>query len=431
MRSLNVFREYLGSYEMVGRIVDARKGGPRFSYDPGYLSDPAATAISRSLPLTRTPYSIQGTRAFFDGLIPEGPMREAFEHSTRAGRNDFLTVLEAVRNEPIGALIFSSEDDLGALERAYEPLNNEDLSKLAAAPGETAVDYSLRSRISLAGAQSKIGLYRDVSKAGSEWYLPRGSAPSTHILKACGRAYPNETVNEAICLRAARYFEIEVPDCFLIQAGGADPILAIKRYDRVISPTAQCVDGLAVPTRLHQVDACQASGLLGSDFKYEPSGAAYFNRLSALISEMSANPFDDKLSLTYMQLFHYVVGNADNHLKNWSFIYDEDWDSIRLAPLYDVLDTTIYESLPLEMGVSFGGSRRIDEVTKGMVFDAFERAGIPKVVVKGAIDASIEELPACIERAAADLASEGFPGAKAIAGKMLEGAYKRLEVLKG
>ncbi|MFR3450524.1 MAG: HipA N-terminal domain-containing protein [Collinsella sp.] len=54
---------------MVGRIVDAKKGGPRFSYDPGYLSDPAATAISRSLPLTRTPYSIQGTRAFFDGLI--------------------------------------------------------------------------------------------------------------------------------------------------------------------------------------------------------------------------------------------------------------------------------------------------------------------------------------------------------------------------
>lgn len=431
MRSLSVFREYLGSYEKVGYIVDAENEGPRFSYDSGYLTDPAATAISRSLPLAATLYSTQSTRAFFDGLIPEGPMREAFEYSTRAGRNDFLTVLEAVRNEPIGALIFSSEDNLGTLERAYEPLSSEGLSRLAAAPGETAVDYSLRSRISLAGAQSKIGLYRDANKAGSEWYLPRGSAPSTHILKACGRAYPNETVNEAICLRAARYFEIEVPDCFLIQAGGPDPILAIKRYDRVISPTVQCVDGLAVPARLHQVDACQASGLLGSDFKYEPSGAAYLNRLSALISEMSANPFDDKLSLTYMQLFHYVVGNADNHLKNWSFIYDEDWDSIRLAPLYDVLDTTIYESLPLEMGVSFGGSRRIDEATKGMVFDAFERAGIPKVVVKGAIDASVEELPACIERAAADLISEGFPEAGIIACEILEGAHKRLEVLKG
>ena len=30
---------------------------------------------------------------------------------------------------------------------------------------------------------------------------------------------------------------------------------------------------------------------------------------------------DDKLSLTHMQLFHYVVRNADSHLKNRSFIY--------------------------------------------------------------------------------------------------------------
>ena len=66
-----------------------------------------------------------------------------------------------------------------------------------------------------------------------------------------------------------------------------------------------------------------------------------------------------------------------------------------------------------------------------MVFDAFERAGIPKVVVKGAIDASVEELPACIERAAADLISEGFPEAGIIACEILEGAHKRLEVLKG
>lgn len=74
--------------------------------------------------------------------------------------------------------------------------------------------------------------------------------------------------------------------------------------------------------------------------------------------------------------------------------------------------------------------RRIDEVTKDMVFDAFDRAGVPKVVVKGAIDASVEELPTCIERAAADLNNEGFSEAKIIAGKMLEGARRRLKVLK-
>ena len=50
--------------------------------------------------------------------------------------------------------------------------------------------------------------------------------------------------------------------------------------------------------------------------------------------------------------------------------------------------------------------------------------------MKGAIDACAEELSACIERAAADLISDGFPEADAIAGKMLEGAHGRLKVMK-
>lgn len=51
MRRLNVFREYHGSYELVGSIADSKSNGPRFSYDSGYLATPNATAISRSLPL--------------------------------------------------------------------------------------------------------------------------------------------------------------------------------------------------------------------------------------------------------------------------------------------------------------------------------------------------------------------------------------------
>lgn len=156
MRRLNVFREYHGSYELVGSIADSKSNGPRFSYDSGYLATPNATAISRSLPLVGESFPLQSTRAFFDGLIPEGPMREAFERSTRAGRNDFLTVLEAVRNEPIGALVFSHDDDLDNLERAYEPIDIKGLERLAVAPGETAVEYELSpdssvDSISLAG----------------------------------------------------------------------------------------------------------------------------------------------------------------------------------------------------------------------------------------------------------------------------------------
>lgn len=96
MRSLNVSREYHGSYELVGRLEKSGRGGeegPRFSYDPAYLNRSTAAPISGSMPLVSGRFSARETRAFFDGLIPEGPMREAFERSTRAGRNDFLPFL--------------------------------------------------------------------------------------------------------------------------------------------------------------------------------------------------------------------------------------------------------------------------------------------------------------------------------------------------
>lgn len=203
------------------------------------------------------------------------------------------------------------------------------------------MNYSLKSRISLAGAQSKIGLYLAPGSKERAWFLPRGAALSTHILKACNSVCPNETVNEAICLRAARLFEIDTPDCFLIRTGGTAPILVMERYDREIpSAGARHIGGLAVPRRLHQVDACQASGLLGADFKYEPSGVSYLNRLVSLISEMSPDPYQDRISLVYRQLFHFMIGNADNHLKNWSFY------TMRIGNWWGWLRCTTYSIQP-------------------------------------------------------------------------------------
>lgn len=101
-----------------------------------------------------------------------------------------------------------------------------------------------------------------------------------------------------------------------------------------------------------------------------------------------------------------------------------------LAPLYDVLDTTIYEYLRLEMGVSFRGSRCLCDVTRDMVFDAFAAVGVPDAIVRGAIGDAVKEIPQCIERAVSDLVGEGFPEARDVADRMRDGMEKRLAVLK-
>ena len=70
------------------------------------------------------------------------------------------------------------------------------------------------------------------------------------------------------------------------------------------------------------------------------------------------------IAVTYGIVEQLVIAD-NNHLKNWSLVWDESWKQVRLAPLYDVLCTTVYPSLVREMGVSFGGSRKIDDVTRG------------------------------------------------------------------
>ena len=52
---------------------------------------------------------------------------------------------------------------------------------LAAEGAQKSVEIVTKSHLSLTGASGKVGLY--YHEAGSRWYLPEGTAPSTHIVK--------------------------------------------------------------------------------------------------------------------------------------------------------------------------------------------------------------------------------------------------------
>lgn len=96
----------------------------------------------------------------------------------------------------------------------------------------------MRTRLSLAGAESKLGLYHAGSDLQSGWFLPLGTAPSTHIVKASDGAFKNQTINEALCMLAAKHCGFDVADCQLLPAGGAEPLLIVTRFDREIPEEA-------------------------------------------------------------------------------------------------------------------------------------------------------------------------------------------------
>jgi HipA-like protein len=56
--------------EPIGVLVRDDKGALAFAYTPEHAANPAALALSLSLPLTVEPYADGPTRAFFDNFSP-------------------------------------------------------------------------------------------------------------------------------------------------------------------------------------------------------------------------------------------------------------------------------------------------------------------------------------------------------------------------
>lgn len=76
-----------------------------------------------------------------------------------------------------------------------------------------------------------------------------------------------------------------------------------------------------------------ASGMTGWDFK--KAEVSTYDNLFKLAIDLKL-PHKDIQQLYKRMVFNYVFANIDDHLKNFSFIYDEKNDKWNLAPAYDL-----------------------------------------------------------------------------------------------
>jgi serine/threonine-protein kinase HipA len=75
-----------------------------FTYDPDYLADAEAPAISLSLPRRPEPHLDKRLFPFFDGLIPEGWLLEIAEKTWKLDPRDRMGLLLACCRDCIGAV---------------------------------------------------------------------------------------------------------------------------------------------------------------------------------------------------------------------------------------------------------------------------------------------------------------------------------------
>ena len=351
MSEIVVFRVIDEELIPVGTI--ARSGAPTFSYLESYLERADASCLSLSLPLTRDVYAEWRFKPYFEGLLPEGPMREAMAARLEARVDDYLTLLSSNGLDCIGDVVVCRRSEGLAWDAGkYVPLDMAGLQAILSDLSSQARS-NVAARLSLAGTQGKVGLaHMPNAPMDQGWMRPLGGAASTHILKTSSLNRIAEF--ELICMASAPACGISAADTDMILLG--EPVVCSNRYDRSVSAGHE---GCHVE-RLHQEDLAQAFGV-SSAAKYLELEDGTYHRIAQLLYEHSSSVLADIDQLARLAAFDYIVGNCDNHLKNLAVLHQGE--SVRLAPAYDLVCTTFFERYSREMGKRLGSTRAIDKVS--------------------------------------------------------------------
>ncbi len=380
-RALNVYYDR----ELVGQLIQDDDGQMIFQYDESWLGKPQPIALSRSLPLREEPFTQKECRGFFGGTLPEESNRKVIARIFGiSDKNDFA-MLEQIGGECAGAITFLPEDEkLPEEDDRYRELAGDELANiLRELPRRPLMAGEDGIRLSLAGAQDKIAVRLDDGKIS----IPRGSAPSSNILKPAIDTYEGVVFNEAFCMALANACGLDAAAISIGKVADIDYLLA-ERFDRIRDEE----DNIQ---RLHQEDFCQALGI-PSEIKYQSAGGPSLADCFGLIREASSAPALDLIALLEAVIFNLLIGNHDAHAKNYSLLYIPD-QSIRLAPLYDLVCTVYYEELTDKMAMKIGGEAKSARIYPGN-FDRFAAdAGLGAALTRARIlalaDRLLEEIP--------------------------------------
>jgi serine/threonine-protein kinase HipA len=333
--------------ESLAGTLREEKGQLFFAYESAWLESAQFIPLSVTMPRQAEEFTDGVTRAFFDNLLPEGDIRAAIAKLKRVSERNTFGLLQEIGGDCAGAISLWPKGEKPRVNEGYAAISDERLSKrLADMQKRPLLVIDDELRLSLAGAQDKL----PVSYDGTQLALPRGSAPSSHILKPGSPGFAHMPANEHFCMRLAAASGLPVPEAMLLRKG--NPLYLVQRYDRLRAP-----DG--VLTRIHQIDFCQALNLPSSK-KYEKEGGPTLAACFDVIGKYCAQPARDRFEIISWAIFNYVVGNADAHAKNLSLLITPA--GVSLAPFYDLISTAVYPDLTLKLALKIGGEDRPDWV---------------------------------------------------------------------
>jgi len=287
---------------------------------------------------------------FFANLVPESSLRELLENSLQLPPGDDLALLSAVGQDLPGAVeILPGDESLNlVVTGSAEEGDGEELEGIE---GDSVF------RFSLAGVQLKFSILKEDERLT----IPSHGELGDWIVKLDSLRFPQLTENEFATMEWARIAGFDVPECKLLpvnslpialraRAPQNSQIFLIQRYDRHAGQ------------RIHQEDFAQALGMY-PESKYKQITYEQCARIVLALCGL-AGYYEFIRRLVFM----VASGNADAHLKNWSFLYPDGYKA-QLTPLYDqvaVITWPLEKGLAWEWALKFMGTRIlnvIDETT--------------------------------------------------------------------
>ena len=294
----------------VNAILSGRLSEEEDQYVFNYDED-AEALVSLTMPIRSASWTSKTLHPIFQMNMPEGALREAIKnHFSKIEKMDDMGFLKIIGPYVLGRVKF---------EDIISSNSNMSLEEILTSPKENLFEelmdrFALRSGVS--GVQPKL-LLSAQNKTTMRF--------EHYIVKSWQKEYQQLALNEYFCMRAIVNSSLETPEFYLSDDLS---LFVMKRFDVK-------EDG----TYLGFEDMCVLTGR-GTDEKYDGSYEEIVRVLKDIISPQHRKEAV-KIFFTALIMNHFLQ-NGDAHLKNYGILYENDYEDARLAPIYDVITTTLY-----------------------------------------------------------------------------------------
>jgi serine/threonine-protein kinase HipA len=363
--------------------IETKKGiSYVFTYDESYRTS-KGIPLSVTMPTTTAAYESKDLHNFFNGLIPEGWLLSLAARKFGVNTKDRMGLLLSLCEQNIGAAEIKSDVDqrLSALQIAGDEIKtiqdgdseykipshdvclscllplkesgenrnyHEDCSmrlfgharppllKLSPASFEEPAVENLTHKLSLTGVQAKFAAKINFEANGEKDRRTFTSSPE-YIFKPEPKHEKGDRIDyrglsklEQFSLTLARRLGIPTAESGLLYLEGLHPVFVTKRFDRR--------DG----EKIHAEDFAQILERTYGDDKYTGSMEQIFKALSEYAKIYKNASLEALLRAT---ILNFVLGNSDNHNKNFSIIIAKGKTGTieaAISPFYDIVPTLIF-----------------------------------------------------------------------------------------